>query len=92
MFPPGFSCLVVLVKLIEILISFPTSLSLSLDDFSKIIRILFYYFFKRALSISLAATLKIDVSFFSSGYLDVSVLPVLPLYTILFIYRYLRFA
>ena len=40
MFPPGFSCLVVLVKLIEILISSPTSLSLSLDDFSKIIRIL----------------------------------------------------
>ena len=34
-----------------------------------------------ALSISLAATLEIDVSFFSSGYLDVSV-PRVPLHTL----------
>ena len=41
-----------------------------------------------ALSISLAATLEIDVSFFSSGYLDVSV-PRVPLHT-LWIHAWIR--
>ena len=80
----------------------PTGFSPSLIRFPKTVRLLIRVPYAVhnprgarttvwALSISLAATLEIEVSFFSSGYLDVSVPPV-PFIRYGLAYGYLRFA
>lgn len=75
MFPPGFTCPVVL--------SCANYFRFRLRDFyslwysfPEVSANYFRLMHGRALSISLAATLDIEFSFFSSGYLDVSVHPV----------------
>ena len=80
MFPQGFSCLVVLLDLPFCLLFIYGALTL-FGSPSHVIQLNSQNFISRALPLSLAATQRIDFSFFSYRYLDGSV-PCVPLYNL----------